>query len=176
MNRTLIIVRSKTGFAEKYAKWLSEEINAELYSGKIKLDKLSGYDNIILCGGVYAGRVNGASELVKLLPKLGSRRIAVVAVGASKVTEEYEKQLSQANLTGAGDNARLFYLRGGYNFERMGLFSRIFMSMLKKSLQKKENRSPEDDEMLSMMLETSDLTRRDSLWDVIRYVTTAAQS
>ena len=30
MEKTLVIYKSNTGFAEKYAKWLSEELNCDL--------------------------------------------------------------------------------------------------------------------------------------------------
>lgn len=56
--KTVVIYKSRYGHTEKYAKWLSEKLNADLLfeASQIKGLDFSRYDNIIYGGGLYAGR------------------------------------------------------------------------------------------------------------------------
>ena len=55
--KTVVIYRSRYGHTEKYAKWLSEKLNADLFeASQIKGLDFSRYDNIIYGGGLCAGR------------------------------------------------------------------------------------------------------------------------
>lgn len=53
MKKVVVIYGSKYGTTEKYAKWISEELNCDLFSYKsIKKDNLLNYDTIIYGGGL----------------------------------------------------------------------------------------------------------------------------
>ena len=55
--KTVVIYKSRYGHTEKYAKWLSEKLNADLFeASQIKGLDFSRYDNIIYGGDLYAGR------------------------------------------------------------------------------------------------------------------------
>ena len=55
--KTVVIYKSRSGHTEKYATWLSEKLNADLFeASQIKGLDFSRYDNIIYGGGLYAGR------------------------------------------------------------------------------------------------------------------------
>ena len=60
MDRTVVIYKSKYGTAEKYARWIAEELDCEVRSlDETKARDLEPYDNIIYGGGVHAGGIEG---------------------------------------------------------------------------------------------------------------------
>ena len=66
MSDIAAIYASHYGFTEAYARWLAEDLSADLLeSGKVKKADLEGHGTIVCGGGLYAGGVNGISTLVK---------------------------------------------------------------------------------------------------------------
>ena len=67
--KTLIIYNSQTGFTEKYAKWLAENLEAKCLSVKeAKNEKLADYDRVIFGSWFCAESI---SKLNWFLPKIG---------------------------------------------------------------------------------------------------------
>ncbi len=59
-NHAVVIYKSKTGFAKKYAEWISEALKCDIKENtKLSLDDLIQYDTIIYGGGLYAVGING---------------------------------------------------------------------------------------------------------------------
>ena len=60
MKDTIVIYKSKYGTAEKYARWIAEELGCEAKSlDDVRARDLEPYDNIIYGGGVHAGGIEG---------------------------------------------------------------------------------------------------------------------
>ena len=77
---TIILYASKTGFSQRYAQTLAEELGCRAVSyQERKALVLEEYDTIILAGGIYAGRMNGLQWLQKQLPALAGKRLAALA-------------------------------------------------------------------------------------------------
>ena len=50
--KTVVIYKSRYGYTEKYAKWLSEKLNADLFeAAEIRSLDFSEYDTVIYGGG-----------------------------------------------------------------------------------------------------------------------------
>ena len=63
MSDIAVIYASHYGFTEAYARWLAEDLSADLLeSGKVKKEDLEGHGTIVCGGGLYAGGVNGLSK------------------------------------------------------------------------------------------------------------------
>lgn len=59
----VIIYKSKTGYTERYAKMLSEELNIPCYS---YMDaKVSENDDVIFLSYIYASKIMGLSKILK---------------------------------------------------------------------------------------------------------------
>ena len=55
MNKVAVVYRSKSGYTEKYAKWIAKAVGADLLKGeKTKVDDLLNYETIVYGGGLYA--------------------------------------------------------------------------------------------------------------------------
>lgn len=142
-NRILVIYKSKTGFAEQYAQWISEELGADKvsYSDRNKIN-FENYDTVIFGGGVYAGAVGGLKWFKSKLPELKDKKIAVFATGSMPPgTDEVKKMLDQNFSEEERNNIKPFYLHGGLCYERIGFFSRLMMSAFRKMLKKADGDS-----------------------------------
>ncbi len=50
----VVVYKTKTGFTSRYALWLSEALDADLFEAScIKVKDLTIYDTVIYGGGIY---------------------------------------------------------------------------------------------------------------------------
>ena len=95
MKKGIILFKSKYGATKKYVHWLAEKTGYDCLETS-KADRLvvKQYENIILCGGVYASGIAGLSFLRKNYKELKDKKIAVFCVGASPFDEKaFEEEL-----------------------------------------------------------------------------------
>lgn len=140
-----VIYKSKYGSAERYAKWLAEDLGADLFRAEeIDATKLSDYDVVIYCGSVYAGMIRGFKFIKKHFDCFDSRRLIVVAVGATGQNDESIEMTKVNNFTSAmkrSDNIDVFLLRGSLDYDKMGFFDRLLTKMaFSEGNRKKANR------------------------------------
>ena len=88
MSDIVVIYASHYGFAEAYARWVAEDLQAELLeAGKVGRENLAKYGTIVYGGGLYAGGINGISLLVKNAERLRGKKLYLFTVGASDPTD-----------------------------------------------------------------------------------------
>ena len=166
MKKTIIIYRSKTGFSQRYAQWMAEELGCRAVPfqdrGAVRLGE---YDTIILAGGLYAGQMAGLKWLTKQLPRLEGKRVAAVALGASPA-ESPECKETLEKLFNPLPQVRGFYCQGGLDYEHMGAVNRTLMAGLRSMLRK----DPEKAEMLDYISKSFDVLKRESLEPVLAWV------
>ena len=166
MKKTIIIYRSKTGFSQRYAQWMAEELGCRAVPfqdrGAVRLGE---YDTIILAGGLYAGQMAGLKWLTKQLPRLEGKRVAAVALGASPA-ESPECKETLEKLFKPLPQVRGFYCQGGLDYEHMGAVNRTLMAGLRSMLRK----DPEKAEMLDYISKSFDVLKRESLEPVLAWV------
>jgi len=162
MSKAIIIYHSKTGFSQRYAEWLAEDLGSQAvpYRDR-KTVSLSRYDTIILFGGLYAGNMSGLGWLKK--QPLTGKRAAAVAVGCSPMdwpglAESMEKLFGGTPIQG-------FYCQGGLAYDRMGAVDRAMMAGLRAALRSK----PEMAEMLAGISRSFDGTDRSYLAPVLTW-------
>ena len=162
MSTTIIIYHSKTGFSQRYAQWLAEDLGCQAvpYRDR-KTINLSRYDTIILLGGLYAGNMSGLGWLKKL--PLAGRRAAAVAVGCAPMENPGQAENREKLFGGTGIQG--FYCQGGLAYDRMGTVDRAMMAALRTVLRSK----PEMAEMLAVISRSFDGTNRAYLAPVIAW-------
>lgn len=105
--------------------------------------------------------------------KKASKRFDVKAVcgvgmadGNSQI-DDIKKRNSISN------NLPVFYLQGGFEMEKLhGLFKFMMQTMKKtvgKSLEKKENRTPDEDDMLNLLLHGGNMVSAGNLPEVLNW-------
>lgn len=160
---TIIIYHSKTGFSQRYAQWLAEDLNCQAVSYRDrKSADLGKYGTIILIGGMYAGNMAGLGWLKK--QPLAGKRVAAVAVGCAPA--DGPGQMEGIEKLFAGTKIQGFYCQGGLAYDRMGAVDRAMMAALRAVLKGK----PEMKAMLEVISESFDGSRREYLEPVARWV------
>lgn len=155
---TAVIYQSKYGFTAAYAKWLAEDLDADLLvAGQVKPSDLQKYSTLVYGGGLYAGGVNGIALLTKNAESIKDKSIYLFTVGAADVTDTENttairtgvEQALPISLRGV---VRIYHLRGGMCYSKLNFLHRIMMNMMIKMVRKKPaNELSADDKM---MLET----------------------
>jgi len=80
--KTAIIYRSFLGTTKKYAGWLHESIESDLFKPhQISKSKLQEYDLVILCSGTYAGWISIRGYLKKRWEALQGKKVVLLVIG-----------------------------------------------------------------------------------------------
>lgn len=163
--KTIIAYRSKTGYTKKYAEWLSEELHCDCIKNP-SLSELLPYDTIIYGGGLYIGKINGIGLITKNFNQLKNKQLIVFAVGMGPGRDEELKTLWKNNLPvkEMSDAIQTFYLRGGFDYQKLSLINKFLMYGLKKMhLERIKNPTEDDKGMLAMYDVPQDFTDKKSL-------------
>ena len=175
--KTAIIYTSKTGFTERYAKWLAESLEGDLFKLKEVQKKdagfFAGYDAIIYAGWCMAGKVVKANWFLEKASGWKDKGLAIVAVGASP-NEHPEVQVALHNLLTDEQRTyiRAFYCQGGINYDKMGAPSRFAMKAFAKSLDKKDA-TPDEKRMAEMISHSYDIADKKYIEPVVEYLDSA---
>ena len=124
--KILVTYQSKTGFTQKYAQWISEELNSDIKDlKKVNNQDILNYDLIIHGGWIMGGMINGIKKIKKLNPK----ELIIFGVGYTPKNKVDIKQLIEFNMLG---NIPFFYFEGGTNPKKMGFIGRTIVKMVTK--------------------------------------------
>ena len=143
MSDIAVIYSSHYGFTEAYARWLAEDLAADLLgAGKVRREDLEQHGVIVYGGGLYAGGVNGISLLVKNAELLRGKKLYLFTVGASDPTDpenitNIRNGLAKALPPQLLEMMHIYHLRGGLRYSKMSMVHRTMMTMLRKVLLKK---------------------------------------
>ena len=135
----IILYKSKYGATKKYAGWLSESTGFScIETDKSDIKVISGYDVIILGGGIYASGIAGLSFLKKNIEKLKEKKLIVFCCGASPFDQEAYEAVVAHNMKGALEGIPCFYCRGAWNENEMTFRDRTLCRMLQKAVAKQD--------------------------------------
>ncbi len=172
--KAVVVYKSKSGFAKKYAQWIAEELQADIYeASKIDINTLMLYDTIIYGGGLYAVGINGLKTITKNFDKLKDKKLVVFATGATPPRNEDIEQVRNSNFTKEQQEyIRFFYLRGGFDYTRLKLIDKVLMNLLKLKIKSKNKDKlvPDEKGMLASYDKPIDFTRKKNIEDLILYV------
>lgn len=169
MSKTVVVYESKYGYTRKYAQWIAEELDGDLYERKkVKAVDLLKYDTIIYGGGLYAGGVSGIDLIVKSFEQIKDKKLVLFTCGladpedsgnVNHIRESLRKVLSTEMM----EKIMIYHLRGGINYGKLGMVHKSMMAMLHKVMAKKDYNSlrEEDKQMLDTYGKEVDFTNRD---------------
>ena len=148
MKPNTIVYTSNTGYTRQYAMLLGSKTGLPVYSLDEAMEKLAPGNSVIYSGWLMAGKVQGYAK--------ASRRYhigAVCGVGMG-ATGSQTQDLRKANALPA--SMPVFTLQGGFDITRLrGVYKLMMTVMVKtvgKGLADKNDRSPDEDAMLDLML------------------------
>jgi menaquinone-dependent protoporphyrinogen IX oxidase len=169
--KTLVVYKSKSGYTQKYAQWIAEELSADiLESSKASVRNMKEYDTVIYGGGVYANSISGVKLITRNLKQLKDKNIVVFATGLTSPEDKGVNEITNKNFTPEQlKHIRFFYLRGGFDFNKLGFLYKTVMKQFTKMNSKKEQN--EDEKALADACQNPvDYTNRDNIRALVEYV------
>ena len=161
--KKIVVYQSSTGYTAKYAGWIAEELGCEAKPFKeVKAEELAGYDTVIYGGWILAGMISGYDKI----KALNLKNMIVFGVGMTVPSEEVSERIAKQNQI---PEDRFFYFEGGYAPEKIGFFQKMMMNMIKKSVEKKQEKTKEDIRMLETF-QGKDRTSKEAIKQLIQLV------
>lgn len=168
--KTIVVYKSKYGYTKRYAEWIAEELGCDIKENAA-LGDILGYDMIICGGGCYAGTINGSKLITKNLAQLSEKKLILFAVGSSSGADKDIVPFWEKNLTTEQRQAVAhFYLRGGFDYGRLGSADKLLMNMLKSHLKKIKDPDEETPGLLAAYDTPVDFTDKGRLTELLEYV------
>lgn len=168
--KILVAYTSKYGSTRKYAEWIASALDADLFRAKtVEPKQLSQYDVVIYGGGLYAGGIAG----VKLVTQNSCKKLIVFTVGlANPNTTDYSTIINKNFTPELLKSTKIFHLRGGIDYRKLGPIHKAMMAMMKKMIQKKpeSERDAEDKEFLNTYNSKVNFEDTQSIDPIISYV------
>lgn len=163
-----IIYTTNTGSTESYAKLLAQKTGLPAYSlAEAKKRVLAGAE-VIYLGWIMAGSVKDYAEATK---RYQVRAVCCVGMGqAGTQTDSVRKK----SAIPAG--IPLFTLQGNFDVKKLHGVYRLMMEIMVKTagkgLAEKSDRTPEEDDMLDMMLHGGERVKAENLSAVLDWYNT----
>jgi menaquinone-dependent protoporphyrinogen IX oxidase len=175
VKKIAVIYGTKYGATEKYARWIAEELDADLLEQpKTKLNSLLKYDIIIYGGGLYASGIKGVELMTKNYNEIKDKKIIVFTVGlADPNNKEQFRPIIDRNFNDEmKENITVFHFRGSINYKKLGVLHKAMMAMLKSMTVKKPQSelTDEDKQLLETYGEIVDFTDKAYILDLISYI------
>lgn len=160
--KTAVIFTSQTRFTRKYAEWIAQALQADLFElPEARKTDLSVYDGLIYGGWISAGSVQGLSWFREILKKVPCRKAAIFCVGASPAESPSIPEFLDRNFSGEEkERISVFYFPGGFLPEALPFASRMMMKGFISLLRKKKEKTEEEKEMVQMLSSSYDLSDR----------------
>ena len=160
-----IVYTSNTGTTKEYAELLSDKLSLPYYSlDEIKY-KVKPGSKIIYLGWIMASGVKGYKKVVK---DYDVRAVCAVGMGATgtQVKEVRTKNKIPSSIP-------IFTLQGGFDVKKLHGIYKIMMTIMVKTagkgLAEKSDRTPEEDDMLDMMLHGGERVKAENLSTVLEW-------
>ena len=163
MKPNAIVYTSNTGHTEQYAALLGSKTGLPVYPLDEAMQKLPPEEPVIYLVWLMAGKVQGYKKAAGRWPV---EAVCGVGMGA---TGSQMQDLRKANAL--PDSMPVFTLQGGFDITRLrGVYKLMMTVMLKtagKGLAAKEDRSPDEDDMLDLLLHGGSRVSEDNLAAVL---------
>ena len=158
-----IIYTTNTGSTERYAKLLAQKTGLPAYSlAEAKKQVFAGAE-VIYLGWIMAGSVKGYAEAAKRY-----RVRAVCGVGMGQTGTQTDSVRKKSSVPA---DIPLFTLQGNFDVKKLHGVYRIMMEIMVKTagkgLAEKSDRTPEEDDMLDMMLHGGERVKAENLSAVL---------
>lgn len=178
MSKIAVVYRSKSGYTEKYARWIADATGADLLKGeKTKVEDLLNYDTIVYGGGLYAVGINGIGLITKNFDKLKEKQLIVFCLGASPVRPAVVEEVRDRNLTEEQQEAiDFFLLRGGFDKRKLTPVDQILMQIMKLNLKRKKHPTPDERGMLGAFSHPVDFTNEKWIEPILAKIHAHAQN
>ncbi|MEL7626453.1 MAG: flavodoxin domain-containing protein [Anaerolineaceae bacterium] len=171
MEKCVVIYKSKTGFTEKYANWIGEELQCEVYPVEnSNLVHLQDYNLVIFGGGVRAGKIDGVKFIDKFRNSFSGKKLILFATGATPTNEiEAIERVRSMNVP-RNSGIPFFYFSSGFNYEKMKGLDKFFMSIARGMMRRMKDNEDAQNSMVADMKNSYDHSSREYIKPLVDYV------
>jgi len=169
--KSIVIYKSISGFTQKYAQWIAQDLKADLFTTKeLKGKSLIDYDTIIFGGSLHAVGINGVDVLKSQLTRLKNKKVIIFAVGASPFSPAVFTEVLNKNFSDEQQmDIRFFYFRGGFDYSKLDFKNKVLMTMLKWKIMSSRKKTVEEAGMLAAYSKPFDEVKRENLKELLAY-------
>ncbi len=161
--KRIVIYQSSTGFTKKYAQWIAGELNCKAVGIKeINASEIAAFDQVIFGGWIMGNMITGIRKIQKMNPK----NLITFAVGACPDYEEVVEGIVEQNEL----KSPFFYFQGGLDYDKLSLPSKLILSTVKKTVEKKTDKSRAEDYITKMIGQSFDASSSDKIKELINTV------
>ncbi len=171
MKDILVLYKSKYGATERYAEWIAEELQCDIGEiGKADIKTMMSYKILIFGGGLYAGRINGATALTKRFAQLSEKTLFIFTAGLTQPDDKgYYTNLFTRNFTEKMRKQIYFFsFPGQLDKDRLSPMDRVLMKAVMKKRAKEDPQNAET--YLSMKFDMVDRRYIDPLVNKVRAI------
>ena len=158
-----IIYTTNTGSTERYAKLLAQKTGLPVYSLAEAKKRVFAGAEVIYLGWIMAGSVKGYAEAAK---RYRVRAVCGVGMGQTGTQTDIVRKKSAVPA-----NIPLFTLQGNFDVKKLhGIYRPMMEIMVKtagKGLAEKKDRTPDEADMLDMMLHGGERVKAENLSAVL---------
>ena len=170
MDNVVVIYKSKYGTTKQYAEWIAQALDVPVFeASKVKPPQLLSYDVVVYGGGLYAGGIDG----IELVTKNPCKSLVVFTVGlANPDITDYSAILKKNFSPDLLSTTKVFHLRGGINYKKLGIVHKGMMAMLKKLITNKPEAelSSDDKALLETYGDAVDFTDKKTIEPVVEFI------
>ena len=163
-----IIYTTNTGSTERYARLLAQETGLLVYSLAEAKKRVFAGAEVIYLGWIMAGSVKGYAEAAK---RYQVRAVCGVGMGQAGTQADSVRKKSSVPA-----DIPLFTLQGNFDVKKLHGVYRLMMEIMVKTagkgLAEKKDRTPEEDDMLDMMLHGGERVKEENLGAVLDWYNT----
>ncbi|MEA5038917.1 MAG: hypothetical protein VB086_03670 [Clostridiaceae bacterium] len=160
-----IVYTSNSGFTEKYARLLSDRTGLPVFSLGTGCPEKGA--KVIYLGWLMAGSLKGFSQAAR---QWDVQAVCAVGMAPPSVRQEAETR-KKCRLP---DNVPVFVLQGGFNIHKLHGVYRLMMKIMAatagRALEKKVNRTPEEQDMLDLLRDGGDRVTPEALNPVLTWL------
>lgn len=160
-----IVYTTNTGNTERYAKMLGQRLGLPVYAledAKKTLEKGTG---IIYLGWIMASGIKGYKDAEK---HFFIRMVCAVGMGATGTQLQEVRNKNQIP-----SSTEVFTLQGGFDMGKLRGVNKLMMSMMVKTagkaLAEKTDRTPEEDDMLDLMINGGSRVSMENLSEPVKW-------
>ena len=173
MGKTAVVYKSKYGSTRKYAEWIANALEADLFeAAKVCVQDVLDCDTVILGGGLYASGILGSDFITKNYASLKDKKLVVFTVGLANPKLTDYSAIIEKNFTPEIRSAiRIFHFRGAIDYKNINLKHKTMMSLLIKKVKKidEKDRDNEMNQIIDTYGQTVDFTDESSIMELVGY-------
>ena len=158
-----MICTTNTGSTDHYAKLLAQKTGLPVYSLAEAKKRVFAGAEVIYLGWIMAGSVKGYAEAAK---RYRVRAVCGVGMGQTGTQTDSTRKMSAVPA-----DIPLFTLQGNFDVKKLHGVYRLMMKIMVKTagkgLAEKKDRTPEEDDMLDMMLHGGERVKAENLSAVL---------